>query len=74
MAQFFGLRRKMAGDADVEPALDMGRELKKFEDGHGRHPLPEKDGAGSPRCASFWRTMYIAYLTDRFQYLLFNVP
>ena len=51
-AEFRGLRLEMAGDLQVQPALDLSREVKDF-DGHGLSPSSSQKlavrTAGGPR-------------------------
>src|ERR1700722_4470727 len=75
-SQPFRLRGKVTGDALIEPALELGGQVKKF-DSHGKVPCKSPtlgrmaDGLGD---ASFSASsLYIAYLADRFQYLSVNI-
>ena len=38
MRQFFSLRLQMAGDAEIDPILELEGQMKDFE-GHGSIPL-----------------------------------
>jgi hypothetical protein len=72
--QFLDLRGKVAGDAPVEPALDLSGQIKNF-DSHGVVPSQVRglrvDPGGRPS-----RNVKgnIGHLADRFQYLSVNIP
>jgi hypothetical protein len=75
MVELRGLGCKMAGDALVEPALDLGGQIKNF-DGHG--VVLFKSGfvaawSPNPHDAYIGVRAYIAYLDDIFQYLSVNI-
>jgi hypothetical protein len=62
----------MAGHADVEPAMDLSGQIEEF-DSHGSSPL-EVPGLNQGDAITAAPDSDIAYLTDRFQYLSFNIP
>jgi hypothetical protein len=76
MGKFRSLRRKVAGNALVDPELDLGGQIKDF-DRHGsvlfksvgKRPTGRQTH-GTPDTGDL---SDIAYLADRFQYLSFNV-
>jgi hypothetical protein len=70
-----GLFGEMLGNPPVEPALDLGGQVQNFVC-HGevlfRTLLPPvRPSRGTP--LSFGVTINIGHLTDRFQYLSFNI-
>jgi hypothetical protein len=78
MGQPVGLLGKIMGHASIEPALDLGRQIKNF-DGHGGIPLRFRRFAsvsgGKPAGRrNSWRRCNIGHLADRFQYLSVNNP
>jgi hypothetical protein len=66
----------MASDSPVDPALDLGTQLKNF-DGHGDSPfsIPGslRIGGRAQATPHQWRQSEYAHLTDRFQYLSVNI-
>jgi hypothetical protein len=76
MGKFRSLGGKVAGDALVDPALDLCGQIKDF-DSHGG--VLFKSGAGRPIGRQTHGTpdagdpSDIAHLADRFQYLSVNV-
>jgi hypothetical protein len=73
--QPLGLGSQMAGNALVQPALDLGGQMNEM----GRHngsplqvPGPRANEPGDARVPA--SAMDIACLADRFQYLSFNNP
>ena len=80
MAQLGGLGRKMAGDLNIKPILNLGSQMKDFYS-HNRIPLQfrgppnQPAGARTPKSEilDLGATVDIAYLADRFQYLSVNI-
>jgi hypothetical protein len=76
MGKFRSLRRKVTGNALVDPALDLGGQIKDF-DSHGgvlfksggKRPIGRQTH-GTPDTGDL---SDIAHLADRFQYLSVNV-
>jgi hypothetical protein len=76
MGKFRGLRGKVAGDALVDPALDLGSQIKDFEShggvlikSEGKRPIGRQTH-GTPNTGD---PPDIAHRDDRFQYLSVNV-
>jgi hypothetical protein len=72
--QPLGLCGEVAGDAGIEPALDLGGQLENF-DSHGGRPL-EVPAFGVETRVTPNRGVKgnIGHLADRFQYLSVNIP
>jgi hypothetical protein len=75
VGKFRSLRGKVAGYALVDPALDLGGQIKDF-DRHGSSPLQVRgwrligQNHGTPETGD---KADIACLDDRFQYLSVNI-
>jgi hypothetical protein len=76
MGKFRRLRGKVAGNALVDPALDLCGQIKDF-DSHGGVLFKSGDrgwSAGKPTGRlNIGDLSYISHLADRFQYLSVNV-
>ena len=82
MVQLGSLGRKMAGDLNIKPVLNLGSQMKDFYRHNGiplqfrGPPKPTSRAQATPksRYPDFSVEMYLAYLADRFQYLSVNIP